>query len=373
MALEASELRISLEKLLIGLVVAIVPLSIAGLYITTRSDHAFEQTTGRQYKAVAESTVNTVAQFVADRVTDCQTIAADPTVVDAIAASNASQKRESDAALQGKIDEIKKSWNSATPGPGAAAILSSPAARLLRERRAIDPRFLRITVADQVGVSVAATDHPVRYWQAEEGYWQNVYAGGRGAVSVRDALYDGASKTTYLGIAVPVKDAASGQFIGAVDSLFDMSGLLRRLVRDQMNPSIKTILTKSDGTIIAAPSVNLSMNIQSDEYAAIRDALGTLKGRQTGYLVADLRGGTRNIVGFADMGLKEGAGNPDWIVMISQESREAMAPVRAVGNFALLMVVLGLTMLILMGAYVFLHRRARFEEIESLASRSATA
>lgn len=372
MPLEASELRISLEKLLIGLVVAIVPLSIAGLYITTRSDHSFEQTTGTQYKAIAESTVNTIAQFVADRITDCAIIAADPTVVEAIDASNNSEKRGSDAALQARIDEIRKSWNSAGSGAAAAAILSSPAARLLRQRREIDPRFLRITVADQVGVSVAATDRPSDYWQAEQSYWQGVYAGGRGAVAVRDVQYDDATKTTYLSVAVPVKDAASGQFIGAVDALVDMSGLLQRLVREQMNPTIKTIVAKSDGGIIAAPSVNLSMNLKSDEYAAIRDALGTIGGRQTGYIVVDLQGGSRNIVGFADTGLKAGTSNLNWVVMISQDLRDAMAPVRAVGNFALVMVVLGLLMLILMGAYVFLHRRPRFEEIEPLAARSAT-
>jgi len=49
-----------------------------------------------------------------------------------------------------------------------------------------------------------------------------------------------------------------------------------------------------------------------------------------------------------------------------------MAPGRAVGNFAMLTVVLGLLMLIRIGAYVFPRRRPRFEEIEPFAARSAT-
>jgi hypothetical protein len=37
----------------------------------------------------------------------------------------------------------------------------------------------------------------------------------------------------------------------------------------------------------------------------VRDAMGTLAGRQTGYIVAGFRGGGSQLIGFADTDLKD--------------------------------------------------------------------
>jgi hypothetical protein len=365
MPFEATELRISLQKLLIGLVLVIVPLSIVGLYITHRSDQSLEQTIGARHRAVSESVSLTINQFMNDRVIDCGVIASEPSVLEAIAASNKSHKSMGDAAIKDRLDRLQKNWNAAESEPALKAILASPASHMLRRRHEMDPRFLRITVADQTGATVAATDKPVDYLQAEESYWPAVYAAGRGAVTVRNVLYDEASRSNYIGVAVPVLDEDTHEFIGAVHALVDIGGLLRQLGGEQMSSSAKIILTKGDGTVIMAPGVTLANGLKSEEYIAVRDALADVQGRQAGYVMTDLFNGRRNIVGFADTGPQENRGL-GWIVMVSQDMREATAPVRAVGNFALAMVILGLLMLTITGVYVLMHRREAFEEIEPL-------
>ena len=55
-----------------------------------------------------------------------------------------------------------------------------------------------------------------------------------------------------------------------------------------------------------------------------------------------------HIIGFADVGLKRSYPSLSWLILVSQEEREALAPVRTLGHFALLMVVLGLLMLTLL-------------------------
>src|SRR5580704_479917 len=98
MPFEATELRISLQKLLIGLVLVMVPLSVVGLYITHRSEQSLEQTVGAQHRAVSQSISYTINQFMYDRVIDCTMIANETSVLESIAAANKSHKSMADAA-----------------------------------------------------------------------------------------------------------------------------------------------------------------------------------------------------------------------------------------------------------------------------------
>src|SRR5579863_5310133 len=135
MPFEASELRISLRKLVAGLVLAIVPLSFAGLYVTSRSDKLLEEALGSQYKANAESASAMAAQYIGDRVKDCLTMAADPAIAGAMNASNAAYQRTPEAAASEKIAKIEKGWSGPESEAAAKAILASPAAKVLQIRR----------------------------------------------------------------------------------------------------------------------------------------------------------------------------------------------------------------------------------------------
>jgi hypothetical protein len=127
------------------------------------------------------------------------------------------------------------------------------------------------------------------------------------------------------------------------------------------------MLVRDDGTVISAPNMDPSLRLKSDEYATVHDVLGTPQGRQAGYVVASMRAGNR-IVGFADTGLKRAYPNLGWLILVSQDQREALAPLLGLGHFALLMVVLALLMLTLLTVYFFLHRRQGLEDIEVQAA-----
>jgi len=133
---------------------------------------------------------------------------------------------------------------------------------------------------------------------------------------------------------------------------------------NQRNPvTARIMLIQDDGTVISAPNIEPYLRLKSDEYPTVHDALGTPQGRQAGYVVASMRRGNR-IVGFADTGLKRTYPNLGWLILVSQNEREALAPVLGLSHFALMMVVLALLMLTLLTVYFFLHRRQRFEDIE---------
>jgi Cache domain len=363
MPLDKSEVRVSLQKLLIILTLILVPLNLIGLYLTMESHGALEQTTGTLLRDIAQSNAIAARQFIDDRVANVAAIAAQPSVLDAIIAANLAFSQVKDTARTAKIADTENKWSTAEVDALVASMLASRASAWLRHYRELDPRFMKLIILDANGVPVAATDKPAHYAPVDEVFWQGVSAKGTGAVYVTQVISDGQGRANYIGIGFPVLDEGSRRFIGAVHALVDVSTLFALLNREQPGRTTVTMLVKQDGTIISAPNVSPAMQMKSEEYGAVRDALGTLQGLQAGFVIAGMRGGNR-IVGFADTGLTPIYSNLSWFVMVSQSEREALAPVRTVGYFAILMVIVGLLMVTLLAAYFFLHRAQELAEIE---------
>jgi hypothetical protein len=148
----------------------------------------------------------------------------------------------------------------------------------------------------------------------------------------------------------------------------DMSGLFSAFDQQQLGRTGRVLLVKGSGIIVNAPNVTPDLRLMSAEFTAVRDALGTLEGRQSGHLTAALRNGAR-IVGYADTGLKRSLPNLDWLIVVSQSEREALAPVRTLEHFAVLMVVLALLMLTALFAYFWTHREEELADLEVLETR----
>ena len=205
----------------------------------------------------------------------------------------------------------------------------------------------------------------MHYFQTDRGYWAVLYSQGQGAIHVADLRYDEQNRLSYISIAYPILQESTGRFIGAVTALVDVSPLFAQLNRQQIGRTGRLFLVRDDGTVIQAPGVTPSLKMRSEEYSAIRDSLGNLRGRETGYLFTTFSKGEKYLVGFADVGLKDAFPNLPWIVVASQEEREITGPIRNVAAFALFVMILSLLMLSLLAAYVFLHRVQKLEDIET--------
>jgi hypothetical protein len=367
MPFDTLEIRISLQKLLIGLTLVIVPLSFVGLYLASQAEASLEETLGTHFRSIAQNEGMATSQFINDRVLDVAALASNPGVVDAITAAQQSRKGLDDPALKARVGKIENTWETPQVDPLVKEMLLSPASQVLRRHREADPRILKILVADETGATVAATDKPLHYVQPNEVYWRAVYGEGRGGTYVSEIRYDDQTKANYLQIGVPVLEEGTRRFIGAVNALVDVSSLLSRFQRAEVGETARIMLLQDDGTVISAPNMDPSLRLKSDEYATVRDVLATPQGRQAGYAAASMRGGDR-IVGFADTGLKKAYPNLGWLVLASQDEREALTPLLSLSRFALLMVVFALLMLTLLTVYFFLHRRQRFEDINVQAA-----
>jgi len=356
------DVQISLQKLLTGLIVVIVPLSIVGLYLTSNADKNLEQTVGMQFRMVALTDAAATAQFIGDRINDVSAIAGDTAVADAVKASDRQYTGVGEEATAARLQRIEGQWDTPNTDSLVKDMMSSRVSRWLQQQRSVNRRLLKIIVSDENGAAVAATGKPVHYVEADQQRWQAVYASGKGAVNVTEVRYDASTQSDYVDIAVPVLEEDSGRFIGAVRALVDVSGLFSGFDQQHLGHSGRVMLVTSKGMIVNAPNVTPDLRLMSEEFTAVRDALGTTEGRQTSYVKAATGNGAC-IVGFADTELKRSQPNLDWIILVSQPEREALAPVRILEQFAVLMVVLALLMLAGLLAYFWTQRQQELADL----------
>ena len=365
MPLESPEFRTSLQKLLVGLILILVPLTVFGFYVALQGDSHMRQMNGENFRAMTLTSVESTSQFIATCVRDVSVIANTPGPVEAVTLADRQYEHLSEEAVSAKITAIEQAWESSqTDGrvhqdphfrPGAAV---APRART--ESHAAENNGRRYHGRDGCRYGTAGpllSDRP--------GVLRAIATRSQGTIHVSDLRYDDQSHLYYVGIAYPILQEGTGRFIGAVTAMADVSPVFAELNRRQMGRTGRMFLVREDGTVVEAPGVTPAMQMKSEEYAAIKDALGSLRGRETGYIYATLSNGQSYLIGFADTGLKEAYPNLPWIVLASQEARELNSPIRNMTAFALLVMILALLMLTLLGAYVFLHRRQDLEDIET--------
>jgi hypothetical protein len=363
------DVQISLQKFLTGLVVVIVPLSVVGLYLTANSDTRLQQNVGAHFKTIAQADSAVASQFLSDRLGNVTAVAAERSIVDAVTAANRSHEHMGEEAIAARIQKVELEWDTPEGDSLVKEMLSSRASGWLRHQRVLNPRLLKIIVTDENGATVAATDKPLRYTQADKEYWEAI-AQGKSAVNVTDVRYDERNRSNYVEIEVPVLEESSGRFIGAVSALVDISGLFSILNQQHVGRTGRVLLVKDDGTVVSAPNVTPELKLKAEEFSAVRDSLSTVEGRETGFTEAAMKNGNR-IVGFADTGLKHSYPNLGWLILVSQEEQEALAPVRTLWHFAILMVVLGMLMLTLLLAYFSMHRQQELIAVEVLRGRES--
>lgn len=364
-------LRIPVQKLLVGLCVTLLPICLFGLYAIHSSDKAMEQTFGSHFRSLSEGVASEVSLAVHDMVRSAGVLAVEPSVLETVRRSNRSWAGMSDSAIADRIGSIDLAWNTPAGQSTVSATVESATAQFLREYRERDPRLLRITVTDEKGATVAASHKTLDYFQADEDYWQSIYAGGRGAISLTDILYDDVTKSHYVGIGIPILETGTGRFLGTVDVLADVGATFAALSRVRPGDTGRAMLVKEDGVVIAGSSVNLAAKAASDEWATLLDRIGGVP-TGSGHLVADLRTGGRTVIGYADTGLKRDYAKLSAYVVVAQTAKEAFAPLRGTTRLIAFMSLLGIAMVTLLAMFFALHRQQRIEHIAQTAESASS-
>src|SRR5947209_13785774 len=84
------EVRVSITKVLLSLMVVIVPLSILGLILSERSGKSLDNAVGNNFRTLAQLYGNEVSEFMLDRVHDVMAMSADPGIIQAVSTADRS-------------------------------------------------------------------------------------------------------------------------------------------------------------------------------------------------------------------------------------------------------------------------------------------
>ncbi len=356
---EGLEVRVSIERLLLALIVVIVPLSILGLIFAETSSRALDRSVGADFKTIAQLYSQEASQAVRDRLNDVTTIASDPTILHAVSGGGSSAGHNAE--------------NSEAAGL-PSGVLNNNASQFLKQRRATEPQYLSIVVTNSNGQVVAASQPGVRPSYAQDAAWQAAYNNGQGATQISNVIDDEFTKSYYVNVDEPVRDPSSGATVGVVRAAVSISDVLTRFRDTQVGNGATLELVNDDGTVISSRNVDVFSNVKSRRFDPVHDALLGAHAGQSGWVRAGLPDGPW-VIGFAPTSLKQRFPNLGWIVLVSQEERLAAAPVLGLIRFALIMVVLACFMLTLLCVYYFLHRSERLSDIkgeEGARYRSAT-
>ncbi len=363
MPFDTSEFRIPLQRMLVALILILVPITIFGLYVTLEASHQVQQMNGEYFRTITRAAADATAQYLGERVSEVIQIANEPMLQQAVMAASSRYENVPEAEIRARVEKIEAKWNSAESDPLLQSILGSEVGRSIRRHRELNPKLLTITVLDRTGATVAATDKPLHYLQTESEYWRTLASNGQAKVYISEVRTD--NQTPYISISTPVFQEGSGRLVGSVTALVDLSSLFGHLNQQQIGRTGRVFLINSDeGFVISGAGINPAQRVRSEEFIAIHDALGSLHGRAAGYLHVEFRDRQNYLVGFADTGLKATYPNLPWLIIASQDLREAEGAMRNTAIFALLMTIVGLVILSVLGAYMYLHRRQRIQDIE---------
>jgi hypothetical protein len=363
MARDGLEVRVSIERLLLALLIVIVPLSIIGLIIAETSSRSLDRSVGADFKTIAQLYSQDVSQSIRSRLSDVTAIASDPTILHAVSAGGSSSGHNAADSESAGI---------------ASGVLNNNASQFLKQRRASEPQYLSIVVTNSNGQVVAASQPGVRPSYAQDAAWQAAYNNGQGATQISNVIDDEFTKSYYVNVDEPIRDTSSGATAGVVRAAVSISDVLTRFRDTQVGNGATLELVSDDGTVISSRNIDVFSNVKSPRFDAVHDALLGLHVGQSGWVRASLRNGPW-ILGFAATTLKQRFPNLGWIVIVSQDERQAAAPVLGLIRFALIMVVLAGFMLTLLCVYYYLHRSERLAHIKEEEGargdryRSATA
>jgi len=143
----------------------------------------------------------------------------------------------------------------------------------------------------------------------------------------------------------------------------DVSELSRIVKRASLGPTARVSLVKGDGTIISAPSITLSMNLQSQDFDAVSELLATQEGITKGYIVTPFPGGSKHLVAVANTGLKTDYKNLDWLVLVGQDTEYAFAPIRTANTLISFVALAGLAFLTLLVVIFDMNRKRQYLDL----------
>lgn len=242
---------------IIFLVISLVPLAIFSVIGIDRSRQILRHEIGLNFELIARDKAMVIASVLNRRVKEAVSLATNPRVIAAVVDANSSYAGEDDDFAVREIKRIDRAWLQSKGGmPVARNILGSGISIFLRDYVGRDPlEYGEIFITDRLGATVAMTSTLTDYYQADEGWWREGFAGGKGAVYIDDRGLDLSVNAVVTGVIVPVR--VGGEVAGLLKINFKMAHIPAIITNPFEGGDVSVFMHRSNGTAVIASSDGL--------------------------------------------------------------------------------------------------------------------
>lgn len=251
-----------------------IPLAVFLIFGLDHVRTSLRNEVANNYELLAREKANAVAGVLDRRIEEAQVLASQPQIVQAVRNANAGWADKSESDIRDEIGRIDRAWlaskGATTEARRILAAGTSTFLRELRKRAPID--FGELFLTDRHGATVAMTAVLTDYYQADEGWWREGFADGKGRVFIDDRGFDLSVGAVVVGVVVPVLDGP--ETIGILKINFRMSHIPPIISAPYEGGKIIVSLMRSRGNVV----------VSSEEHeAATEKELGAMtSGKESG-------------------------------------------------------------------------------------------
>lgn len=236
------------RTLFVGAPVAILTVTAAAFVANRIASQEFERTTNRAISTAARRAAASVDLFLRERQASVALLATTPTVVDhARAAGNQAQVMGLDRTPTAELEAQYENGR---------VLGSDERVNRFLERVRDDSDFAELFFTDRHGLIAAASNPTSDFVQSDEAWWQRALASGSDQEA---AEYDESAGTEAVGLAARIEDPVSGDPVGILKAVLDLSRLSRVLAIPADTSVITVQVVDSAGRIVAASEVGLPL------------------------------------------------------------------------------------------------------------------
>lgn len=297
---------------------------------------------GSEYSQIAAALGEDVVKSFNDEIEDAKSYATRRLWRDAVAQSNLKYAKMGEEEIKSHMAAMDKKWIFAEKDSAfLAEYLNSNISLGMRAAVQVRGAIAELFVTDKYGGIVASSNKTSDFYQADEGWWQAAYNGGKGDIYAGDIEFDDSTGRWIIPIAVPILDENK-----VVVGVVKYSILINRLFAGLFNLSIgdtgHVILIDGKGRILFHHGIDMIK-----EHLPMDKGLGLLLSSSKTYgTVSDKYFHDKKIfIAFnkanppylCDRGIR-------WIALVVQDDAEVLKPIN---RFMIGIIIIAFLMLIL--------------------------
>jgi len=303
---------------------------------------------GAKLKSIANARALAVGGLLVQQVDLLQALGLNKTLQDQIEVANAAYSGDP-AAIQAKIEELDRQWLAAADAdPLIYERLNNTLASELLKFRETFPAHIEVSVTDQRGALLAATDRTSDYYQADEARWQETFNSGRGDIYIGSPGFSESGERLVLAMAMPVYDPHSRDIIGVLHTTYDLTALADLLPKTGFGQTGRFDIYIGGGWQLAWKDGEFTFA------PADVDPSTLVRLNSENYVDAPYHPGTPSFISQSPVEAitgEEFIDDLNWTLIAYLNRAEALAPVRTqqLNNLLLALLIIGLTFVAAVG------------------------